>query len=86
MCSFCLCFPRWCRRSIPRIFGVLVDGVAESREENVAVIGEQDIVSSGDKSEISASCAQCLTDSSVACSDGHVDVFDIVAFFKQCLF
>ena len=65
------------------VVGVLVDAVAQRRQQHVAVIGKQDIVAAGDEADVRAAGAERLAHGGVARTDGHVDVLHVIALFEE---
>ena len=65
------------------VLGVLVDAVAQRREQHVAVIGKQDVVAAGDEADIRAAGAERLAHGGVARTDGHVDILHVIALFEE---
>ena len=65
------------------VIGVLVDAIAQCRQQHVAVIGKQDIVAAGDEADVRAAGAERLAHGGVARADGHVDILHVIALFQQ---
>ena len=65
------------------VIGVLVDAIAQCRQQHVAIIGKQDVVAAGDEADVRAAGAERLAHGGVARADGHVDVLHVIALFQQ---
>ena len=65
------------------VLGVLVDAIAQRRQQHVAVIGKQDVVAAGDEADVRAAGAERLAHGGVARTDGHVDVLHVIALFEE---
>ena len=68
---------------VSRVLGILVDGVAQSGEQHVAIVGEEDVVAAGDEADVRAAGAERLAHGGVACADGHVNILHVIALFQQ---
>ena len=71
---------------VSRVLGILVDGIAQSGEQHIAIVGEEDVVAAGDEADVGAAGAEGLAHGGVAGAHGHVDILHVIALFqKLCL-